>query len=167
MTEYEGLFLLPATEAQSDEILALYRSQIGQGTSDWNEYYPDMACIQDDLADHALYTVQQDGRIIAAISLHNHDDELDALDCWTPARARSISRLCVDLSLQGQGIAGRIVEAAIAASRTEGYTSMRLLCSKTNAAANRLYQRLGFVLRGSCTMYETNFFCYEKMFNVT
>lgn len=152
-----------ATSADADEILVLYRSQIGQGTSDWDEIYPDMECITHDLAENVLYIWRESGRIGAAASLHATDD-LDELDCWTPAHSCIPSRLCVARDLQGRHIAESVINALYAIARSQGYTAMRLLCSKTNSAAIRLYERMGFAVRGECNMYEIDFFCFEKLF---
>lgn len=55
----------------------------------------------------------------------------------------------VDPELQGQGIGARMLEAAIAEARANGFREMRLLSG--NPHAIRLFERSGFVRRASFT----------------
>ncbi|MEW9918716.1 GNAT family N-acetyltransferase [Marimonas sp. MJW-29] len=59
-----------------------------------------------------------------------------------------IKRVFVTDAARGKGIAAGICEALIAQARTDGYSRIVLDTSKSLAAAQSLYSRLGFSLRG-------------------
>ncbi len=58
-----------------------------------------------------------------------------------------IEDVVVDASARGCGVGRLINEAAIEIARAAGATSIDLTSRPTRVAANRLYRRLGFVLR--------------------
>ena len=55
-----------------------------------------------------------------------------------------LAQLAVDPSARGRGLGQRLIEAAASSARARGFSSMTLLVSATNAAAQALYDRLGF-----------------------
>ncbi len=151
-----------ATSADADAVLALYQSQIGHGTSDWDETYPTMAFIRDDLANGSLYVLRDTEGLLAAISLLA-DDDLNELPCWASARGLIPARLCVRTAMQGRGIAGFIMGETERIAREGGFPSIRLLCARTNPAARRVYEKTGYALRGETRLYDTDFLCFEKI----
>ena len=58
-----------ATAKDKDEILKLYKSQLGRKYCPWNEDYPSMETIDFDLSRDALLIMREEGKIIAAISV--------------------------------------------------------------------------------------------------
>ena len=62
-----------ATAKDKDEILKLYRAQLGREFCPWNEYYPSMEEIDFDLSRDALFVMRQEGKIVAAISIDDDD----------------------------------------------------------------------------------------------
>ena len=71
-----------ATAKDKDEILKLYRAQLGREFCPWNEYYPSMVEIDFDLSRDALFVMRQEGKIVAAISIDD-DDNVNNLEFWT------------------------------------------------------------------------------------
>ncbi|WP_290060003.1 GNAT family N-acetyltransferase [Amycolatopsis solani] len=56
--------------------------------------------------------------------------------------------LAVDPDRQGLGIAGRLVDAAVAEARRRGARKLTLRVLGHNAAARRVYERCGFTVEG-------------------
>lgn len=80
--EAAGRSIGKAEESDKEELLHLYQSMIG-GPADWNEYYPSMETIEFDIAHDSLFVMKNEKKeIIACISI-DHDDEVDALPCWS------------------------------------------------------------------------------------
>ncbi len=153
--------LTAAVPADAEAILGLYQSQIGFGTSDWDETYPTMAFIEADIAASLLFIARDGADIIAAVSM-TFDEEYASLPCWTPAKAVYFARLCVRPALQGRGLAKSVLARAETIARASGADGIRLLCAKTNGAARRLYEHVGYTRCGECAYYDTDFFCFEK-----
>jgi ribosomal protein S18 acetylase RimI-like enzyme len=66
-----------------------------------------------------------------------------------------IEDVVVDQSARGKGVGGALNRAALDEARRRGAKTVDLTSRPSRAAANRLYQRLGFVAR------ETNVYRYE------
>lgn len=64
-------------------------------------------------------------------------------------RTAHLAQVAVDVEWQGQGRGERLVREVLARLRERGYTNVSLLVADDNAAALRLYTRLGFSQRGS------------------
>ena len=100
-----------ATAKDKDEILKLYKAQLGREYCPWNEYYPAMEEIDFDLSRDALLVMREEGKIIAAISIDD-DDSVNNLECWTDELqpGGELSRLAVSPDCQGRGLAKEMIE---------------------------------------------------------
>lgn len=152
-----------AQKEDADKILELYHSVLDTPYCRWSMEYPVMANIEDDLSRNGLFCIKVNDEIVSAISIDN-DDEVAALSFWSEALQPSIeiSRLCVRSDYQGQGLAGRMIEHIMDYARLNGIKSIHYLVSKHNILAQKAYSRLQFNLVGECSMYNDEYFCYEK-----
>lgn len=152
-----------ATEDDREELLKLYKAQVGREYCAWTDGYPGDETISFDLGRDALFVMKRDGRIIAAIS-HEEDEDVDVLDCWDPelAPGGELARLCVSPELQNEGLARKMLERGMQALKERGYKSIHFLVNKYNVKAIRSYAVFGFNVVGECQMYEQDFLCYEK-----
>jgi len=87
-----------------------------------------------------------DGQIIASATLATYRTPT-GLHAW-------IEDVVVDESQRGQGIGARISQEAIQQARRMGAVTLSLTSRPERAAANRLYQRLGFI------QWHTNLYRY-------
>ncbi|HVQ43614.1 MAG TPA: GNAT family N-acetyltransferase [Candidatus Saccharimonadia bacterium] len=86
----------------------------------------------------ALYVAKADGRIIGTVC---------RIDLRHPVRTKCwIEDLVVDSEFRGQGIARRLMEAAIAGAPEEA-VSVNLNSNVARTESHRLYQKLGFAVR--------------------
>ena len=150
---------------EADEVLSLYRTAgaLGRenGSSVWDDDYPNREVLMDDLAGGRLFVFEDDGLLLACVSLLEAEDiEAENLP-WTPARACVPSRLCVAPGRQGEGLGEHVMRLLAARAGIAGCTSMRLLAARANLAANRLYERMGYRRVGFVRLYEIDFFAYE------
>lgn len=152
-------FVFRKAEARdTGDILALYRQMIGLPGCTWVEEYPALENIEEDLAADALYVFVQGSRLAAAITLGPLDDTGD-LAGWEGETGYELSRLCVRRDLQGQGVAGCLLDSALAAVPCQW---VRLLVSPGNPAAVRLYTSRGFAPRGETHMYGHDYIMMER-----
>ena len=68
--------IIMASENDRDEILNLYKTQVGREFCPWTEDYPSDETINDDLSRDALFVMKMNGRICAAISI-DEEEEVD------------------------------------------------------------------------------------------
>lgn len=96
--------IVAATEENKEEILKLYKIQLGR-VCPWDDYYPGMKEIEFDLGRESLFVMidgqeinadagSKEDRIIAAISIDD-DPQVERLDCWSRqlAPGAELSRL--------------------------------------------------------------------------
>lgn len=153
-----------ATENDKEEILKLYKAQLGRKFCPWNELYPTEALIEFDLSRDSLYVMKDENRnIIATVSIEE-DDNVENLTCWNPALqpGGELARLAVKPDLQNKGIAREMMQHGMKVLADRGNKSIHFLVNKFNKKAIHSYSYFDFNVVGECEMYDQQFFCYEK-----
>ena len=86
-----------ASATDQAEILALYRSLIGQPGCTWCKEYPDEEIAAEDLHSGSLYCARENGSIVGAVSIEWRDEEVERFDCWSKENepAAYLSRVAV------------------------------------------------------------------------
>lgn len=156
--------IIPATENDREQVLGLYRSQIGREFCPWSDHYPGDQEITFDLSRDSLFVMKdENGRVISAISI-DLDQNVEELPCWSKelAPGGELSRLAVSSDYQNQGIAREMILYAMQVLRDRGYRSVHFLVNRLNTKAVRSYDHLNFCHVGSCELYDQPFWCYEK-----
>lgn len=97
--------------------------------------------------DTVLFVARLDGRIVGSLTLAFYRIPT-GLKAW-------IEDVVVDASARGAGVGEALNQAALAEARARGAKNVSLTSRASREAANRLYQRIGFV------RYETNLYRYE------
>lgn len=154
-----------AKETDRQEILALYHTML-YGPADWNENYPNEDTIDFDLKRDALYIMKNEkNEIIATISI-DEDEEVNELSCWNKELAPSaeLARLCVRKDMQNQGIAKQMMLYVFEVLKTQGKKGVHILVKTGHVAALTAYTALGFIVVGSCTLFNKDFVCMELAF---
>jgi ribosomal protein S18 acetylase RimI-like enzyme len=152
-----------ATKNDREQILALYEMQKGREFCAWDEDYPSNETIDFDLSRDALFIIKEDDKVIAAISLEV-DEAVDSLECWNKELfpGGELARVAVDPSMQGKGIARKLMQRGMDELKARGYKSIHFLVNKYNKKAISCYSHFGFNVVGECFMYDQDFLCYEK-----
>ena len=155
--------IVMATEEDRDEILSLYRAQIGREYCPWNEEYPSNEAIDWDLSRDALFVMKVDGKIKAAVSIEE-DEEADGLSCWDKnlEPAGELARVAVLPEEQSKGLGRIMLQFGMDELKRRGFKGIHILVNKKNTKAIRCYAVFGFCMVGECYMYEQDFWCYER-----
>ena len=155
--------IVVASEEDREEILALYRAQLGRDVCPWNDDYPSDETITWDLSRDALFVMKRGGSIIAAVSV-DEDEEVDALTCWDASLEPEgeLARIAVLPNEQGKGLGRIMLQFGMDELKRRGYKGIHILVNKQNARAIRCYAVFGFTVTGECHMYDPDFLCYEK-----
>lgn len=145
-----------------NEILSLYKAQLGREYCPWNEHYPSEEEIDFDLSRDALLIMRSEGKIIAAISIDD-DDAVNNLEYWTPELqpGGELSRLAVSPECQGKGIAKKMINAGLEELRKRGFKSLHFLVNRNNLKACKCYAAYPFNKVGECELYDQPMLCYE------
>ena len=166
--------IVAATEENKEEILKLYKIQLGREFCPWDDSYPGMKEIEFDLGRESLFVmidgqeinadaVRKEDRIIAAISIDD-DPQVERLDCWSHklAPGAELSRLAVHPDFQNQKIARQMLVFGMEELARREYKSVHFLVNKLNVKALRSYAVFGFDTVGECSLFGQPFLCYEK-----
>ena len=158
--EYE---IIMATEADREELLALYKLQLGREFCPWDEEYPSNETIDYDLLRDAVLVMKMDGRIVAAVSLEE-DEAVDRLDCWDPNMqpVGELARVAVLPQEQSRGLGRIMLQFGMDELKRRGYKGIHMLVNKYNTKAIRCYAVFGFRVVGECYLYEQDYLCYER-----
>ncbi|HWQ08990.1 MAG TPA: GNAT family N-acetyltransferase [Holophaga sp.] len=154
------------TMEDAEGIFAMYRAAavLGQsnGSSVWDEDYPDRETLLEDLAAGRLLVLEEEGNLLASIALLEAEESEAGLP-WTQARPCFPARLCVAPGRQGKGLGERVMRLLAARVRAEGCGAIRLMAAVANQAANRLYARMHYRRVGLVHMYDQDFLAYELL----
>ena len=156
--------IVTATAADTEQVLRLYREQVGREYCFWTDEYPGKDTVAFDLSRDSLFVMKDEGGdVVAAVSVEE-DEEVDRLDCWTPSLqpGGEFARLAVTPDLQNRGLAGKMVSHVMNVLKARGFRSVHIIVNRDNIKAIRSYARFGFRTAGECEMYQQRFLCYEK-----
>ncbi len=161
--KYE-LYPLEAAEVKdTDEIMALYRMQIGSDYCIWDENYPSMELLDGDIAEQRAFVVRRDERIVAAISW-DKDEEVDRLPCWDRhlQRTAEFARLCIHPEYQHRGLTCSLIIGSEERLKAEGYDGAHYIVSVNHKRALKAYEKFGYTLKGRVRLFNQEWFAYEK-----
>lgn len=154
-----------ALSGDEEEIYAIYDSLKGSPGCTWDNEYPTLEFVRHDIVERdSLYKLTDNGRIIAAAYLGDFE-EIERPDCFSISikRLGELSRVGVCREYQRQGYASRLIMFLLDEAKKQDYDGIGLLVGTENHNAMALYDKMGFRRAGETFLYETHWFCYEKI----
>ena len=147
---------------EAETILNLYRAVIGTPFCTWDELYPGITEIAEDLSSGTLYVLEENRELIGAISIVP-ENELDHLECWkVRENTREFARVVLRPEYQHKGLSVILVEGIIRELQKQNVAAIHIAVAKDNLPAQRLYQKMGFDFCGEADLYGHRFFLCEK-----
>jgi len=156
------LLLCKALPTEKEEILKLYSSVIGTPFCVWNENYPSMLEIDNDIKNGYLFVEKENDEIIGAISI-TPENEYNELNVWKNRNAREISRVVVSPLHRGKSIAYNMVLEVEKIVKDLGFEATHLLVAKKNIPAFKTYMKANYTVVGETFMYDNEYFAIEKI----
>ena len=153
-----------ARSGDAAQVLSLYHKAKTGAFCVWDDAYPTMTEIRQDLDAKTLYVLTQEDRVIGAISVVP-ENELDELDCWTKKDGKEIARVVIDTDFQGQGLAFEMVENIQSVLEKTGQSAIHLAVAEANIPAYRTYQRAGFSKVGEADLFGHHYTLMEMILN--
>lgn len=149
-------------------ILELFRRAVdylcAQNIDQWDELYPDLTTLKNDIDCGHMYVLCEGKNIVAAVAINDLEIEGYEEGFWKDnGKAAVIHRLCVDPKHQGKGLGRTTMDYAEGLIEQEGYTSVRLDVFSQNPKAYQLYKKLGYDYTGEVTSRKGCFFLMEKI----
>ena len=152
-----------ALPENAEEIFAIYDGLKGSPGCTWNEEYPTLEFVRNDIEKrNSLYKVTDGGKIIAAAYLGEFE-EVERPDCFDKSLQRlgEISRVGVRLEYHRKGVAFTLITRLLGEAEKLGFDGVALLVGTENHAAMKLYEKAGFERCGEAFLYDTHWFCYQ------
>lgn len=150
-----------ATQEDAAQVLSLYESAKGGAFCVWNESYPSMTEIRQDLETGNLYVMTDGSKVIGAISVVP-ENELDEFACWSCKTGREIARVVIDKACRGHGLSFEMVQSIVPILRQNGCKAIHLSVVKSNIPAYKTYTKAGFTIVGEAQMYGNDYYLMEK-----
>ncbi len=150
------------------EILSLFRAATvhmdEEGVFQWDEIYPDMSILSDDVAQGAMTLGWIDGRIAVAFVLEycRQGDYESANWRYCEPCFAVLHRLCVHPDFQGKGVARKAMDYLERQVLSGDIHAIRLDAFSQNPAALYLYESLGYEKAGEVRYRKGLFYLYEK-----
>lgn len=137
-----------------------------QGIFQWDEYYPTIDIVENDIDDGNCYVMKHNNRSVAYVAINEEEEEgLNRIVSSTnEGKSLAIHRLCVHPNFQGKGIAKTILKFIEEFCNKNAYDFIRLDAYSENKNALKLYENFGYNKVGEVFFpgVELPFYCYEK-----
>ena len=157
-----------ATLKQTNNVFSVYSAAINhmeeQDIHQWDEIYPDLQIITEDISKNQMYIGMIDEKIAVCFVLSEECDEEYKNGKWQYPDSKFcvIHRLCVNPEFQKQGIATKTMEYIEKLCKAERYDSIRLDCFTENPYSRRLYDKAGYSVVGYADWRKGRFELREK-----
>jgi ribosomal protein S18 acetylase RimI-like enzyme len=142
-------------------IVEMNRTNINQ----WDEIYPDVTKIENDIRSNSLYKFQINETIVAIVTINNQGSpEYDEIR-WADTSNDYIvaHRLSVLPIYQGKGIAKKLMRFCEEMALKNNNSSIRLDAFVNNTIACNLYRQLDYTEKGTVRFRKGVFYCFEKL----
>lgn len=147
-----------------DDICNLYKKVIKTTFTTWDENYPSKNLLIDDILNKNLYVLKHKKTIIAVSFLGTKEENKENWEIDLK-RPMGVARICVDPNLQGKGVGSFFMECLINKSKKLGADGMHFHVEITNIAAQKMYQKCGFINCGlGQSNYGFSFYKFEQKF---
>ena len=150
-----------------DMIQGCVSEMVSHNIMQWNEHYPNLEVIAEDIKNQEGYVMVQGDSYVAYVAINeDQSPEYEQIQWMTKSKhVLVVHRLAVNPDFQGKGIAGQVMTFIQEYAKKEGYESIRLDAFTENPAALRVYERIGFIRLGQVFFpyRDIPFYCYEKV----
>ena len=146
------------------------KSMQEKGIFQWNEYYPSLDRLQEDITKGEMYLLQDDEDLQGIVVLTPHmDEEYIPVEWLSPNETNLyVHRLATNPEMWGSGNGRKLMEFAEHFARKNGYISVRLDTFSQNRRNQRFYEARGYKRLGNIyfpKQSEHPFYCYELVLN--
>ena len=153
---------------QTEEVFSVYSAAIKhmekQEIHQWDEIYPDLPTITEDIKKNQMHLGIIDNKIAVCFVLSEECDEEYKNGKWKYPNSKFcvIHRLCVNPEFQNQGIASKTMDYIEKICKKAGYDSIRLDCFTENPYSQKLYNKAGYNVTGYADWRKGRFQLREK-----
>lgn len=141
-----------------------------EGSSQWQDGYPNLQVINDDISEKAGYVLCADEQVVGYIALKVNDEPEYARlkGTWlTDDDFLVMHRVAIHEQFLGKGLAKRLLQNAEDVAREKQINSIKADTNYDNKAMLHIFESLGYVYCGEVTFRGTNVrMAFEKVLSV-
>lgn len=139
-----------------------------QNIFQWNEHYPSLEKLKNDIEKQELYVFEKENRIISIIVLTSKMDDVYRNINWLSKTGNNlyVHRLATHPEFWGKGYARKMMDFAEEFAKNKNFTSIRLDTFSKNIRNQKFYEARGYTKLGDVYFPHKNehpFHCYEKL----
>lgn len=147
---------------------ACARHMISQGIFQWNENYPSLNILTQDVKNGEVYVYEVEQGLVGTVMFSfNMDDFYSEIQWQTPNdKQLYVHRLAVHPEYQGKGIAQKLMDFGETLAKENNCLSVRLDTFSKNPRNNRFYQARNYQQVGQVFFAQKSphpFYCFEKV----
>lgn len=147
---------------------ACARHMISQGIFQWNENYPSLNILTQDVKNGEVYVYEVEQGLVGTVMFSfNMDDFYSEIQWQTPNdKQLYVHRLAVHPEYQGKGIAQKLMDFGETLAKENNCLSVRLDTFSKNPRNNRFYQARNYQQVGQVFFSQKSphpFYCFEKV----
>ena len=146
---------------------ACAKSMKENGIFQWNEHYPSLEKLQEDIEKEELFLLEENKELVGIIVLTSHmDEEYIPIEWLTLKDTKNlyVHRLATKPQQWGSGNGRKLMDFAEDFARKNSYDSVRLDTFSQNQRNQRFYEARGYKRLGNIyfpKQSEHPFYCYE------
>ena len=150
-----------AQEKDIEEILQIYNEVKGSPFCSWNDKYPTIFEVKEDIKRKDLFILKNQNIIIGAVSFV-HPLELNDFTCWKEKEnITEVARLVIKKEYQGKGFSKIILQNIILEAKKRNVSSIHLSVVKSNTPTLKLYKSSSFSFLQEVNLYENQYYLCE------
>ncbi|MDR3259870.1 MAG: GNAT family N-acetyltransferase [Fusobacteriaceae bacterium] len=152
-----------------EKIFKIFRSAILEmeknGIMQWDEIYPDITIIENDLKNEDLSVGKINNEIAVAYTINKNcfDGYINGNWSYKGDKYIVLHRICVNPKFQNNNIGSRTITHIEGTLKKSGTESIRLDAFPKNPYAIKMYQKLGYKNVGDLTLRKGAFILMEKI----
>ncbi len=157
-----------AVPEEAVKVFSIYRAAVRRmqaaGIDQWDDVYPTLSVIEQDIANGEMSIGLTGDDIACAFVLNSEQWQGYENGDWHYPNLPFLvlHRLCVNPACQGQGVGKQAMKYIEALLKEEGIEVVRLDSFPQNTNAIRLYEKLNYIKIGEAIFRKGTFYLFEK-----
>ena len=165
------MIIKKANKIDLDDIMLMYKScvkgMLANDIDQWDDTYPDIETISQDLEKQSYYVAEIEGKIIGGINIDQNQDKTYLEIDWEDKSDSFlvVHRLAIKEEFWDKKIGKKLMIFAENMVIEKGLKSIRLDTYSGNPKAMEFYRRLGYTELGTIRLKpnKNEYYCFEKI----
>jgi len=151
-----------AKESEKVFILSLYNHDRHKPYTAWDDTYPCMDIIEENLQQNNLFVLEENGTIVGSIAINN-ENELDNEKIFSNPKALEFGRVIINPLYRGKGYSHLLLNNIEKEIKARGYNAIHICVYTNDNIALSLYHKDGYKQLIQKTLFDdVAFVIFEK-----